>query len=276
MKTVAWLLVLCMVIIGPVSAYQLYIESPEEINVGQTVKVMGNSTFPEGTSFDLVFYQAGYTATAIDRKTVTLQDYNNKTFVVSFPTKGLKGGQYKVEVQFDSPRQDQLSSDSVTLKIIQVLDRSGEITMTSPLSQTLEEALRVEGSIAKLGDAGVQIEVRGPEGPIFGPTWIQTKKDMKMGAGEFTKKIPIRLAGDYDVHFTDAKGYIGMATITVIEQTPITTTATKPPVTKITTRPPVTTPPSTPTPTQSPVSPVLPLLSLGIIGGAAVLMHQKR
>ncbi len=56
MKTVAWLLVLCMVIIGPVSAYQLYIESPEEINVGQTVKVMGNSTFPEGTSFDLVFY----------------------------------------------------------------------------------------------------------------------------------------------------------------------------------------------------------------------------
>jgi len=275
MKKVSWLLVLFMVLIGPVSAYKLYIYSPDQVNVGQTIKVTGNSTFPAGTSFDLVFYQAGYTATPIDRKTVVLQDYNNKTFAVAFPTKGLKGGQYKVEVQFDSGRQDQISSDSVTLRIIQVLDRSGEITMTSPLSQTLAEALRIEGSISKLGDAGVQLEVRGPNGPVFGPTWIETKEDMKSGDGVFTKKIPVRTAGDYEIQFTDARGFIGSQMITVPQ--PVTTaTTTRPPTTRTTTRPPVTTSPPTTEPTKSPLSPIIPLLSLSIICGAAVLLHRKK
>lgn len=275
MKSIAGILLLLLLVIAPVSAYTLYIDCPAEINVGQTVKVTGNSSFPVGTSFDLVFYEAGYTATEIERKTITLQSFNNKSITASFSTKGLKGGQYKIEVQFDSPREDQLSSDSITTKIIQVRDRSGEITITAPLTQTLAEALRVEGSIAQLGDAGVQIEVRGPEGPVFGPTWIATKKDLKQGAGEFAKKIPVNLAGDYDIHFTDAKGYIGVATITVIEPTTIPTTTVSTPLQTPTTRVPATTPVQTPAPTQSPSSVIIPIISLGLAGIFIITTFRK-
>lgn len=275
MKSVAWCLVFCAILIAPVSAYSLYIDCPEKIIVGQTVKVTGNSTFPVGTNFDIVFYQAKYTTSEVDRKTVVLQDYNNKTFLVAFSTKGLEGGQYKVEVQFDTPREDQLSSDSRTLKLINVQDRSSEITMTSPMVQTLSEALRIEGSIEKLGNAGVQIEVRGPEGPVFGPTWIATKKEMKMGAGEFTKQVPVNQPGEYDVHFSDTSSYIGVVTIRVTQPTTVPPTVH---TTVPTTRPPTTVPTTTPTPTptQSPISPLPALISLSIIGGAAVLAGRKK
>lgn len=274
MKSATCILLLVLLIAAPVSAYSLYIECPSEVNVGQTVKVTGNSTFPAGTSFDLVFYEARYTLNEIERKTIALQDYNNKTIAASFSTKGLKNGQYKVEVQFNSPREEQLSSDSITTKIIMVKDRSGEITITAPLVQTLDEALRIEGSIAKLGDAGVQIEVRGPEGPVFGPTWIATKKEMKLGSGEFSKKIPVNVGGEYDIHFTDSQGYIGVATIAVAEPTPVPTPVTQKPTVTKTTQPPTTA--ATPTPTQSPPSPAVVLISLGAAAGVVLVMDRMK
>ncbi len=272
MKPIALVFFLCALLIAPVAAYSLYLDAPAEVYAGQTVKVTGNSSFPAGTSFDLVFYEAKYTSTQIERKTITLQDYNNKTFVASFSTKGLAGGQYKVEVQFDSRNEEKLSSDSQTLKLVQVLDRSGEITLSAPLVQALDEALRVEGSIAKLGDSGVQVEVRGPQGPVFGPTWIETKKDLKTGDGAFARKIPVSIAGDYDVHFTDAKGYIGVETITVSQPVTVPTTSVTTPVTARTTRVPTT----TATPTQSPPSSVIVLVSLGITAGVVLAIDRKK
>jgi hypothetical protein len=276
MKSVTCILLLFLFIVTPVSAYTLYLDCPTEVNVGQTIKVMGNSSFPAGTSFDLVFYEAMYTATEIERKRITLQDNNNKSITATFPTRGLKGGQYKIEVQFDSPREDQLSSDSITTKIIMVQDRSGEITFTAPLTQTMDEALRIEGSIAKLGDAGVQIEVRGPQGPVFGPTWISTKKDIKQGAGEFTKKIPVNMAGEYDIHFTDAKGYIGVITVTVAEPTTVPTTAIQTSAVTRTTRPQMTITTTTLPPTQSPIPPIIPFIAIGCAGMLACLLFNKQ
>jgi hypothetical protein len=250
-------------------------ECPEEVSVGQTIKVMGNSTFPAGTSFDLVLYQTQYTSTEIERRTVTLQDYNNKTFVVPFSTRGLKGGMYKVEVQFDSEQGSKLSSDSVVLKMVNVLDRSGEITITSPFTQELADALRIEGSIAKLGDAGVKIDVRGPEGPVFGPTWIETRRELKQGAGEFTKKVTVSLAGDYDVQFTDTEGYIGVVTFHVSAPAPTGTVQTLP-STRATTRMPATTAPTTaPVPTKSPAPAATFLLALLVTGSVAIAVRGK-
>ena len=57
--------------------------------------------------------------------------------------------------------EGRLSTDSVTLQLPVLIDRSGEITITSPMTQVLVDALRIEGSIAKIGNDGVQIEVRG-------------------------------------------------------------------------------------------------------------------
>jgi hypothetical protein len=276
MKTSVCLVILCLLLITPVSAYQLYMETPAEINVGQTLKVMGNSTLPAGTSFDIVMYYAQYTATEIERRTVTLQDYNNKTFVIPFSTRGLKGGLYRIELK--SPAiEERLSSDSITMKLVNVLDRSGEITITSPLSQDLKDALMIEGSVAKLGDAGVKLEVRGPEGPVFGPTWTETKKEMKQGAGEFTKTINVNVPGDYDVSFTDAKGYIGVVTFHVTTPAPTTTPEKTPSLTQITTRIPATTVPTpTPTPTKSPLSPAPLLMALSLIGGITILSRKTK
>jgi hypothetical protein len=276
MKTPVCLVILSLLLITPVSAYQLFMEAPAEINVGQTLKVIGNSTLPAGTSFDVVMYYAQYTSTEIDRRTVTLQDYNNKTFVIPFSTRGLKGGLYRIEVQSDSGIEGRLSSDSVIQKLVNVVDRSREITITSPMTQDIKDALMIEGSIAKLGDDGVKLEIRGPEGPVFGPTWIETRKEMKQGAGEFIKTIDINVPGDYDVHFSDAKGYIGVVTFQVNAPTPISTPAKTLPFTQATTRIPTNIPTTIPAPTKSHLSlPLLPL-TLIVIGGITVLSRRKK
>jgi hypothetical protein len=251
-------------------------DAPAEINVGQTIKVIGNSTLPVGTSFDVVMYYAQYTATEIERRTVTLQDYNNKTFVIPFSTRGLKGGLYRIEVQSDSGIEDRLSSDSVTQKLVNVMDRSKEITITSPMTQDIKDALMIEGSIAKLGDDGVELEIRGPEGPVFGPTWIETKNEMKQGAGEFRKTIDVNVPGDYDVHFSDAKGYIGVVTFHVYAPTPISTPSKTLTPSQVTTRIPTTVPTTTPAPTKSSLSPALLPLTLIVIGWITILSGRQK
>jgi len=276
MKTCLGLVILCILLITPVSAYQLFMDAPAEINVGQTIKVIGNSTLPVGTSFDVVMYYAQYTATEIERRTVTLQDYNNKTFVIPFSTRGLKGGLYRIEVQSDSGIEDRLSSDSVIQKLVNVVDRSREITITSPMTQDIKDALMIEGSIAKLGDDGVKFEIRGPEGPVFGPTWIETRKEMKQGAGEFIKTIDVNVPGDYDVQFSDAKGYIGVVTFHVNAPTPVSTPGMTIPSTRATTRIPTTIPTTTPAPTKSSLSLALLPLTLVVIGGITVLSRRKK
>ena len=276
MKSAVWIFLFCMLIIVPVSAYQFYIDCPTEIYVGQTLKVTGNSTLPAGTSFDIVLYRAGYTSTAVSRTTVTLQDSKSKAFVVTFPTKGLTGGQYKVEVQSATVFEDKLSSDSITYKLLKINDRSGEITFTAPLVQTQAEALRIEGSIVHLGDSGVKIEVRGPDGPVFGPTWVETKNDLKTGDGQFAKKVVVTTPGEYDIQFTDANSYIGMVAVIVAEPTSVPTMKDTTPEIRVTSRPPVTQSPATPTPTQSPMSPLFPLIALGITGIVTVLTGRRK
>ena len=156
------LIALCMMcIIGTASAYQFYLSCPESVQVGIPLKCSIDSNFPAGTTFDVAMYQSGYTATPVKSQTMTIQE-NNPTQVPILDTKGLPGGQYKVEIDFMGNDEGRLSTDSVTLQLPVLIDRSGEITITSPMTQALvDEALRIEGSIAKIGNDGVQIEVRG-------------------------------------------------------------------------------------------------------------------
>jgi hypothetical protein len=271
-KLVVLLISLSLLVIGTASAYGLYIDCPKSIQAGQPLKVSVDSDFPAGTSFDLVFYETRYTATEIARKTVTIQDKQQTQYIL-FDTQGLRGGNYKMEIQFKGADEPRLRSDSVTLKLIELIDRSGEITITSPLSQDVAEALRIEGSISKLGDDGIKIEVRGPSGPVFGPQWIDTSRDMKSGDGKFTMTVPAGMRGDYTVDFTDTKGFVGTITFHVTDASPTKALTTiKTPAPMVTTRPPATTiaTPTT-TPTQSVISPVLVLLALSMIGGIAVV-----
>ncbi len=274
-------LILLMFLTGTASAYSLTLTCPDTVQVGQTLKcsIDTSSNYPVGSSFDLVFYQAQYTATELDRQPVTIQA-NRATQYILFDTTGLKGGQYKMEIDFQGIDESHLSSDSVTAKLITLIDRSNLITITSPLTQTMDDALHIDGSIAKEGSNGVQVQVRGQStGTIFGPQYIRTTNDMKTGAGVFSQMVKISQPGDYDVYFTDTAGYIGSITFHVTSPTPVptlttlpTTIATKTPTKTLT---PISTP--TPTPTQSPLSVfvVLGALAVSAVICSATLKPRK-
>jgi len=270
------LIAFCLVcIVGAASAYGLYLDCPKSIQVGLPLKCSIDSDLPAGNTFDLVMYRSQYTATELSRQSVTIQEDKNTQYRL-FETQGLPGGMYKIEIQLKTTGgEESLRSDSVTYKLVNILDRSGEITITAPVTQTLEEALRIEGSIDKLGNEGVQIEVRGPEGRIFGPSYIGTKENIKNNAGVFTYRVAVSNPGTYEVSFSDSKGYIGIKKFTVAEPTtpePTTVPTTVP----ITTSLPTTVPTPLPTTTQSPLSPVLVMGALAVAGLLAVSAMRRQ
>jgi hypothetical protein len=274
-----------MCIAGTASAYQLYVKCPSEkpstdtvsdIQAGIPLKCAIDSNFPAGTTFDLALYQTQYTATLISKQTVTIQE-NHNTIYKLFDTQGLPGGSYKIEIQFIGSDDGRTSSDSVTWQMINLIDRSDEIEITSPITQELKNALRIEGSIKDLGSGGVQIEVRGPDGRIFGPQYIATTNNIQNSAGKFTKKVTVSSAGTYDVDFSDADGYIGKVTFTVVAPK-ISATTVIPTTTAMvvkTSNVPTTEPTPWPVATQSPLSPLTVLCSAGLAGLFIVLMQRR-
>jgi hypothetical protein len=285
MKRIILLALCLMCIAGTASAYQLYLKCPSdktssdaqsEIQVGLPLKCSIDSNFPAGTTFNLAFYQSQYTATLISKQVVTIQANHNTQYKI-FDTQGVPGGTYKIEIQFVGADEPRISSDSVTTQLVKLLDRSSDIEIDpSLLTQTTDDALRIEGDIKKAGNDGVQIEVRGPDGRIFGPQWIGTTNDMKSGAGKFTKKVTVSGPGSYDVDFTDANSYIGKVTFTVEDKaTPAQTTVPATTAVVRTTKLVTTAPTPWPTATQSPVSPLTMLCAAGIAGLFVVFGHRK-
>jgi len=260
--------------VGSVSAYQLYLRCPESVQIGLPLNCSVDSNFPAGTPFEFVFYQSSaYTATPLSRQNATIQK-NHATIYQSFDTKGLQGGRYKVEALLSRADEQKLSSDSTTWQLPVLIDRSEEITITSSISQTIDQALRIEGSITKAGDKGVEIEVRGSDGVVFGPQRIDTKLRIQDGAGEFTQKVTVTQPGDYDVTFKDAKGYLGVKTFKVVAAaTPVQTTV---PATTVTTHPLTTALASPSMTTQSPLSPLTIIAVLSIIGLISVIINKRR
>jgi len=276
MKRIILIALFLMCITGTVSAYGLYVSCAESVQVGLPLKCSIDSDFPPGTTFDIVFYQTQYTATEVSRQSLTIQD-NKLTQYKLLDTKGLPGGNYKVEVQYQGADEPRLRSDSQTMQLVKLIDRSGDVTITSPITQSPEDALRIEGSVTKLGDGGVKVEVRGPDGGVLFDSWIGTKEDLRSGAGVFTKLVGVTGPGDYDVAFTDTKGYIGTITFHVAAPatqsiTPVSTTSA---VVK-TTNAPTTAPTAWPTATQSPLSPVTAFVGIAAAGLVAISVMKRR
>jgi hypothetical protein len=275
MKRIILIALFLICITGTVSAYGLTLDCPESIQAGLPLKCSIDSDFPPGTTFDIVFYQTQYTATEISRQPITIQE-DKLTQYKFLDTKGLPGGNYKVEVQYTSKGEASLRTGSKTLQLVKLLDRSGEITITSPLTQNPDEALRIEGSLYKAANDGVKIEVRGPDRELLFDNWIGTKENVQSGAGLFTKQVTIFGPGDYEVSFSDAKGYIGAITFHVagpatqaITAVPTTAAAVK------TTRAPTTVPTPWPTATQSPLSPITALVSIAGAGLVAAFIARR-
>lgn len=220
------LLIASVCLTGLVSAYEISISAPSRLQVGLPLVINGTSTLPAGISVDIVLYRSDYTTEEIARHTVTIQ--GDKEFNVVFDTKGLQKGQYKVEV----PEIGSYSylGGSTTLRVVELIDRTDEIIITSDLTQVFDGSLEVQGSIKDLVNSGVQIEVVSLDNKvIFGPEYVTTSME-----GKFSQKVAITEPGIYEVSFTDSKGYIGTKTFTVKEK----------PATLIPTTVPTTAPPS--------------------------------
>src|SRR5208337_4258310 len=120
----------------------------------------------------------------------------------------LKAGTYKVEVPANG------LGDSVTMRQIQLVDRSDDLDLASPATQNFTGNLYVAGTIKGEINSGVQIVVTGPDNQVlYGPQYVNTNNE-----GDFSTDIPIPEPGEYDVSFTDSKGLIGTRTLSVTAQ----------------------------------------------------------
>jgi hypothetical protein len=184
-------------LLGIVSAYQINIYAPETLPLGKPLIVTGTTTFGIGTPIDVVLYYQLTTATEIQRKNAYVQ--SDRTFRVVFDTTTLKKGMYKVEV----PATGQ--GDSVTMRLVELIDRIDEIQISSPMEQLYTGTLSIAGTLKGNQNSGVQIEVTGPDGQrVFGPQYISTNV-----YGSFSISVPVTQRGAYEVSFTDAKGFVG-------------------------------------------------------------------
>ncbi len=287
MRSIALLFLLSMVlIVGSASAYELIITCPDSLPVGAPLSVTGTTSYPAGTTFDMVFSSTGQTGQQIASVPVTVSGDKNengdRTINVIFDTTGLSGGQYKVEARPRGDAAGSLSSSSQTLRIVQLIDRSGEIHITSPLNQRIPNALLIEGYIDNVANSGVQINVVGPQGGVFGPAFIGTQTRGGGNAGYFSKNIAVDQEGNYYVTFTDSQEeYIGQKMFTVNGPLPTITSPVTPEQTTVTTATetpyPTFTPVVTtvaPTPTKSP-EPVFGILA-GLCGAGFLVSGKFR
>jgi len=188
---------------GSVSAYQIAIDAPDKLAVGKPLIVTGTTNFGIGTPIDVVLYYQLTTSTEVRRKIAYVQP--DRTFRVVFDTTTLSKGLYKVEVPVSG------LGDSVTMRLVQLIDRSDDIYLSSPSTQYFNSKISIAGTIRGDENSGVQIEVTDPDGNrIMGPQYISTNY-----LGYFSVEVPVALTGVYDVSFTDAKGFIGTRSVSV-------------------------------------------------------------
>ncbi|MGB7787470.1 hypothetical protein [Methanoregula sp.] len=264
MKKIVLLVLGLLFLSGWVSAYQVNINAPDSLTVGKPLIVTGTTTFGVGTPIDVVLYYQLTTSTEIQREIVYVQ--SDKTFKAIFDTTGFDTGTYKVEVPANG------LGDSINMRVIQLVDRDNEIFLASPVSQNLTGTIYIAGNIKGDENSGVQIEVTDSDGLlVFGPQYVNTNT-----AGDFVADVPVSQPGDYYVSFTDAQGFIGTRTISVVGQpgltlSPIATHMAALPV--ISTRVAANEPQ---TATPAPPSPVLPAVSVAAVCLAVALAGIRK
>ncbi|MEN6341794.1 MAG: hypothetical protein ABFC89_04455 [Methanospirillum sp.] len=257
------LLCLCPLLIAAASAYIVTIDAPQTLTAGEPLIVNGTSTLPPGYTHDLVLYSG-----PAERARTTIVVQQGGTFSARFDTTGLPTGDYRVELV---PPADPgfFGTASVTKRTVTIVDRSAEVTVTSPAAQNDTNNLTVAGTAPGKKSGSIAIAVTGPGNFTFGPEYVRTDAN-----GAFSKSVPIRGAGQYQVALSDPAGLITRYTVTVSGQAQATTTVTVPQtaVSTAATSAVATTPvPVTTAPTRAGLS---PLIALG--AGLVLLLLARR
>jgi len=210
-----------LLLVGGAQAAYVEMIGPDRVNVGELLRVEGISlgTLNPGFSTDLIFYQLQYTKKEVNRTVIVVQD--GGTFRASFPTDGLQEGSYVLElVDPYTSGNEVFGSQAKKFHYVTLVDRSDEITITSPRIQPYSGWLYLKGTLSMTGNNGTEIRVMTGSQVILGPEYIATKD------GEFSDTVPITETGTYAVTFSDARGYIGREDFVVTESSttaPVTT-----------------------------------------------------
>ena len=222
---------------GAAQAYIVTFDAPAEIQAGAPIEVTGSTTFPAGTQFDLILYKIQSSAPeVIDTRMIIVDE--SKSFDASFPTTNLPAGAYKIEVQFLQDPGSSLGSSSVTVREVNLIDRSGEIVLTVPKEQNLNEALVIEGYIPDIGVATITLNIDGPKGYSLPDQNIRTTTTLGSKDGHFSKKVDVTDPGNYYVNVYDSKGFITQLRYSVNDKPEGTVPATDTPGTQVTNLPP--------------------------------------
>lgn len=197
-----------------VQAYIITFDAPAELRAGVPIEVTGTTNFPDGTQFDLILYKAQFTTPAVIDRRMFIVD-PGKNFSASFPTSTLEAGTYKIEIQFLKDPGSSLGSSSVTMRQVNLIDRSSEIVLRAPVDQVLGEALLIEGYIPKIGVATITLRVDGPRGFTLPDRNIRTTTTLAGKDGHFSERVAVTDPGNYYVSFSDAKGFISQVRYSV-------------------------------------------------------------
>lgn len=214
MKKVVCLLGLCLLCSGVVSAYEIKCSCPNEVYRGDVITIGGTSTLPPGYSTAIVLYEVQPMSRELTSQDLVIQQGGN--WSIQLQTLALEEGTYKFEI-IEDIMDYPLSSGSAKTTIFTVIDRSGEITLTSLSTQKSTDTLRLNGRAPEVGSGGLQIEVTDSRGTvIYGPTYIRTDT-----GGSFSEKVPVSGPGRYYVTFSDYRNnearFISRVSFTLVE-----------------------------------------------------------
>lgn len=245
------ILILSAFLISTAGAYIITLSAPDQINLGSPLVITGTTTFPKDTYFDVVLFYSKYTAGEINRQKVIVDQ--SKQFRSEFETRNLEKGQYKIEVHnimYDGKEfvESTLGSSSVTRRVLTIVDRSDEISIESPRSQNLSNALVITGIVKNMGNGIITLRAFGPDDFTYGPQQLITSIGFADKDGHFSTQIPITIAGEYQISLSDKDGFIG--------EFPFNVTGGAVPTTQTITPTPTSTLPLSPSHNETPASPV--------------------
>lgn len=210
MKKILIFAIFCLLLTGVASAYEIRIDAPQYLKLGETIVVNGTTSLPAGVSFDIMLTRSEYTNEVKATKRVIVQ--GEKNFTVEFPTTGYTRGIYKVEIL--PTGEFRYLGDSITMRVVTLVDRSDEVTLTSLPRQYQNGVLHVTGTANNVRNDAIEMQVENPDGSrLFGPSFVPTNID-----GVFSKDFTIQKTGTYQIKISDHKGYIGTYNISVLDQ----------------------------------------------------------
>ncbi|HWQ67617.1 MAG TPA: hypothetical protein VN372_12220 [Methanospirillum sp.] len=195
------------ILTGEVSAYYLTLDAPAEVRVGEPILVSGSTNIPPPDKVEVVLSHSINVPVEITRQAVEITDKGDTLFNVTFDTKGLVKGNYKIEAT--SQTQRDFSAGSRNLRVIKLTDRSDLIRFSSSQYQSYDGTLEIEAKIQGYEDNSIQMLVQKGETKVFGPESVPVTK------GVVKYDLPLKTAGGYSVTFTDSKGLIGSYMIQV-------------------------------------------------------------